>query len=86
MAKAPATVLLNEVQMATLQELEALASDGVVFGNIMVSYKQNVVKALLDRGVFKPFRGKHFKRTNVPVAPKPPVVSRKAKTGDSLSC
>lgn len=79
MVKLASPVLLNEVQLATYNELKRKAVDSVIQGNIVAEYKQNVISALVSRGVIKLFRGKHYKVTGMIVALKPPTVHRQPK-------
>jgi hypothetical protein len=83
MAKIVPTVLLNDIQMATLLELQSKAVEGVLSLDVIAGYKGNVVNALLRRGVIKGLYRKevikNYKLTGVPVEMKPETVHREPK-------
>ncbi len=80
MVKIVEPVVLNSLQFHTLHDMEEKAdSKRVVHEDVIATYKQNVVKALIRRGVLVLFRGKHYKIANVPIELKPEIVSRKPK-------
>jgi hypothetical protein len=56
------TILLNDVQMATFQEIRTKADDnGVIHADIIAEYKSNVIRGIAKHGAMKLFRGKHYK-------------------------
>jgi hypothetical protein len=80
MAKIIPTVLLNELQLGTYNELVSKADEhGVVRDEVVASYKQNVINALIRRDVIRLFRGKHYRITATPVDLKPDHVKRAPK-------
>jgi hypothetical protein len=80
MAKAVTTVLLNELQIATLEDLRERANNGIVNKKVANTYKQNVLNALLRRGVLRLIAGDHYRIVaNVAVELKPETVPRAAK-------
>ncbi len=80
MAKLIPTVLLNDLQLATLKELNKNAVDGVMLGTFAASFKQNVIGALVRQGAIAPYRGKHYRATNAVIARRPDHVARTPKT------
>jgi len=86
MAKIIPTILLNDLQIATLDELKAYADpDGMIRGEAVAYYKQNVIGALLRHGAIKVFREKHFKLCNVTIERRLPHVKRTPKVAQVAS-
>jgi hypothetical protein len=72
MAKVSPTILLNALQLATLDELRSKAVKGVVKNNIIIAYKMNVINALVRRGVLRQVSGDNYRilaNTNVALKP-----------------
>ncbi len=49
------TILLNDVQFATYQELQTKAIDGVIHRDVIATYKANVIRGIAKHGAMKTF-------------------------------
>ena len=82
MAKQIQTIVLNELQIGTLDALRTMsqpAIDGFVHADVAANFKGNVINALIRHGALRTFRGRHFKIVNAIVLLRPEVKHRTPK-------